>query len=864
MAHKPHVREVRLGLVFNGGVSLAVWMGGVTQEIDSARRADASASDESARLWHELQSTILRQSVRVDIIGGASAGGINGAMLATAIATDQPLAKLRDVWMQEGSLERLLRDPSGRNLPSLLQGDKVLLKSIKETIAGQMSAPTRRPTPHPLYLYITATDFYGRPYVYRDATGQGSRELDPRHVFSFESIPPSFAATSPSAGEARRGPPPEWPERGAGPTSFDHPDLVRRLARAARASSSFPAAFEAAGPYGPARDPYHFIDGGVLDNQPFGPVLDRLSVMPAEGALVKRVVGYIVPYGTDPVLTPHATFEETRKRRTRPTALETIASSFTLPRDLPKLQSLDRVTAQQEAERSDEAQRELIQRGLRGPGLAGDLEVAAEALFSTYRETRLLAASETFRRWSEPSFVPGAGRLGQDPTIAIAEIAPPVPPSSTDLALPRPWIPDDRLWPGDDDVWRWGLSPAERVATWALLAIRDALAARGPLAGLVEARRAASRLVWDIRTLTRHLSESVAWPANPEASPAYRAERAYEELRSPVSVDLAALRWLQDEFVALDKLVAGLPEAAGVPRVQVLLNFEIARNALAISSEGPPFPFQFIFMSAAVRNSLGHDSRTPDDKLAGMKLGHFGGFVKDSWRANDWLWGRLDGVEHILRATFDREHLVQLTNSGDTDLASKLAEFAFGDAPETSELGRRWTARARSLSPPLRGSTTARRFREALKRAIDGDRGALELCRVALAARIQLAILGEGLDDVANAARADEARGFSPDAPGAIWMREYAVREDAGPAALVASFRAMRIGGEPIAGELRSPAGSDLFSQAWAVAKEMLVGDRGGISARMRLLPRALLGWPIGTVAKLFARRELRKDKQAS
>jgi patatin-related protein len=39
----------------------------------------------------------------------------------------------------------------------------------------------------------------------------------------------------------------------------------------------------------------------------------------------------------------------------------------------------------------------------------------------------------------------------------------------------------------------------------------------------------------------------------------------------------------------------------------------------------------------------------PGGKLKGISLHHFGGFTDASWRANDFLWGRLDGVELILR-----------------------------------------------------------------------------------------------------------------------------------------------------------------------------------------------------------------------
>jgi hypothetical protein len=37
------------------------------------------------------------------------------------------------------------------------------------------------------------------------------------------------------------------------------------------------------------------------------------------------------------------------------------------------------------------------------------------------------------------------------------------------------------------------------------------------------------------------------------------------------------------------------------------------------------------------------------DKLAGETLAHFGGFLKESWRANDVTWGRLDAAEIIIR-----------------------------------------------------------------------------------------------------------------------------------------------------------------------------------------------------------------------
>ena len=80
-------------------------------------------------------------------------------------------------------------------------------------------------------------------------------------------------------------------------------------------------------------------------------------------------------------------------------------------------------------------------------------------------------------------------------------------------------------------------------------------------------------------------------------------------------------------------------------------------------------------MSAGVRNSLGHQAETPESKLAGMKLGHFAGFLKRSWRANDWLWGRLDGAEYAVRCVLDLDYLADLPDLG--PVASQLSEFAF-------------------------------------------------------------------------------------------------------------------------------------------------------------------------------------------
>ena len=95
-------KELRLALVCYGGISLAIYMHGITKEIwhlVSASRAflddDPSTAGvkgayrqilEDFRADHGIQLRVL-----TDIIAGASAGGINGIFLAQAIETGQSL-----------------------------------------------------------------------------------------------------------------------------------------------------------------------------------------------------------------------------------------------------------------------------------------------------------------------------------------------------------------------------------------------------------------------------------------------------------------------------------------------------------------------------------------------------------------------------------------------------------------------------------------------------------------------------------------------------------------------------------------------------------------------------------------------------
>lgn len=117
-------KELRIALICYGGISLAVYMHGVTKEIWRATRAsrgflrgDAPAEGVEA-VYRRLLDTIaaergLRVRVLTDVVAGASAGGINGVFLAQAIATGQSLEPLTRLWLDKADIDVLL-DPDAR------------------------------------------------------------------------------------------------------------------------------------------------------------------------------------------------------------------------------------------------------------------------------------------------------------------------------------------------------------------------------------------------------------------------------------------------------------------------------------------------------------------------------------------------------------------------------------------------------------------------------------------------------------------------------------------------------------------------------------------------------------------------------
>jgi patatin-related protein len=126
-------KELRLAIVFFGGVSLAIYQHGINREILNLIRASklchrnhgvavsnftsfrSCYPDEPERSTGEVYLQCLHAigqhlclRVIVDVISGSSAGGINGIALARALAHDLNLTSMTDMWLAEADMLTLL------------------------------------------------------------------------------------------------------------------------------------------------------------------------------------------------------------------------------------------------------------------------------------------------------------------------------------------------------------------------------------------------------------------------------------------------------------------------------------------------------------------------------------------------------------------------------------------------------------------------------------------------------------------------------------------------------------------------------------------------------------------------------------
>lgn len=376
----PQIKEkdLRLAMVCYGGISLAIYQHGITKEILKLVRASKAYHSDlgdnekthparsfqsvvgdspeynTEAVYFDLLKAIGRQNldlrVIVDVIAGSSAGGINGVVLARALAHDLPIEPLTDMWITEADIARVLDmkakarfwhkwylrpfigpliwllskrrlmpfvpDRETRKKLSLFLRSRwfqppldgpgfchLLLDALGAMGEPRFSTASLLPAGHRLDLLVTVTDFYGTERSIYIHDPPIVREREHGHIFRF-------------AFEQFKG--------GAVQSDFDSYNLPS-LAFAARATASFPGAFPpvqihemdaalaARRQSWPAREQFlrtnfrHylsfnmnpesavFVDGSILNNKPVFEAMEAASAHPAFREVDRRLV-YIDPH----------------------------------------------------------------------------------------------------------------------------------------------------------------------------------------------------------------------------------------------------------------------------------------------------------------------------------------------------------------------------------------------------------------------------------------------------------------------------------------------------------------------------------------------------------------------------------------
>lgn len=222
---REYTAEVRFGVVMYGGVSLAIYINGVTNEIfemacstprdgvfidqkdepftrgiyrrlswlagnaDLRRRyaqriADAktlAGDGDPADAWPLVDTAGYTQTrFAVDVVAGTSAGGINGLFLAAALANGEQFSPLKDLWINEGDIALLLNDDQSyldtepritaqAQPASLLNSDRMYAKlhyalgkmTPMENVRFMPGTTGTSPLVDEIDLFITTTDIKG-------------------------------------------------------------------------------------------------------------------------------------------------------------------------------------------------------------------------------------------------------------------------------------------------------------------------------------------------------------------------------------------------------------------------------------------------------------------------------------------------------------------------------------------------------------------------------------------------------------------------------------------------------------------------------------------------------------------------------
>jgi patatin-related protein len=704
-------KELRLALVCYGGISLAVYMHGITKEIWRLARASCAARDGEGpggvyrELLEEIRDTAgINLRVLVDIVSGASAGGINAVFLAQAIASGQSLDPLTNLWMEHADVEALL-DPGhapahrfakiwatpiawffanrSKTIDETVEvgarqevrhklerfvrsrwfeppfGGKRLLGTLLNAFDAMAKGPIDRrllPPGQPLDLFVTVTDFRGHPEALRLNSPPQVIETEHRLVFAFT-------------------------DHGLEERDFAHP---AELAFSARATSSFPGAFppltvtemdevlKERGDTWPGRDAFleHvlpqqwadnraekavLIDGSVLANAPFVPAMEALRERPARRQVDRRFV-FIDP-------SPDMRFDFYGRPQEQPGFFQTIIGALSeLPREQPIRDNLEAI-----ARRSNRIERMLaIVTEIRA-----EVETQVEGLFG-YTLWLDYPTPKRIATWRRRSQVAAAAKAGYGHTAyGLLKV---------DGAIDRIAQLLHTIGDGHGPERLREIRESVAHAVQARGADRfGATLSNGASPQTLEFLRSHDLgfRIRRLRLLARRLTEIDLPSSHAELMPMreaiYESLAAYLELkRSDTFADLRdQIRSMTDDAGPILDLLADrmrLKELDGITDTRLSEGFSALskelRRPMLLAHLGFPF-FDIATLPLLQGEGMDEfdpirvDRIAPDDAgsirkggaeatLKGIQFNSFGAFFSRAYRENDYLWGRLHGAERLI------------------------------------------------------------------------------------------------------------------------------------------------------------------------------------------------------------------------
>lgn len=710
IGHDDYKQEIRIATVMYGGVSLAIYIHGVAQELLRLVRSTSGANvmdDPVAQIYQEMSRQVRsldpnpacdgeRCPTRfvIDILSGTSAGGINAVFLAKAIAIRaRNLDKLRETWLDTADMEKLL-NTGGIFEPkrSLLRGEwmyQELNQAFRAMNSGDSLDDEDCFTPERLDLFVTTTDLNGVPIPIRLADMEVPEKVHKGSFnFRYDNISLAETPLDIELDTLRR---------------HDFlPDFDAMLAFASRCTSSFPVAFApmkladiqntigekeyverktkyceffrwippkplVLGHRNIDIDQRELADGGYLDNKPFGHAIDAMTFRATKLPHCRKLF-FIDPFpeiGEDKDTRTHFDFIQNG-----------LAAATSLPRYQTIRQEIDRINRANATQNrlralhtlvndnsgavkdfSTEKFNAAIEDHAFGETTVENLTAHFGPAYPSYHEVRLLDSTDDLAR-----IVSGLHEavLSQDLFQAVRYIvrvwrnAIYCPNAEAGKQLENQFFTDF------DYAFR--IRRAIHLLEWAQKERNSAEVCDSLIRQITRLQRTRERLsipdsdsanhIWkDIQALGQVLSwEKVTEILEPTADQARvkRAEAVYRQYKELIDALAEAIKkqW-GDVFKANRQELRSLFAFPGLKSRYKSFDFEDMISLTFLEGSDVSEHTEVEIHRISPADGI---QRPLDRKLGGYALADFGAFLKREWRENDMFWGRMDASERIVSA----------------------------------------------------------------------------------------------------------------------------------------------------------------------------------------------------------------------